>query len=165
MKKAGEVCTVKWPLKSGVATKQIGIVASGGSNIDATLEQRRRRRRSKRQVLRDATRAHESFIQSVVVGAIKTLMLVRRWRQRAVFYAIDSSSLQWPTPSVSLSLSLWLSPHDVSLSLHSHTRASVIITSFISKLSSWIEIQHYPAFKQTMTFKFQLIINLNLIIL
>ena len=105
MKKAGEVCTVKWPLKSGVATKQIGIVASGGSNIDATLEQRRRRRRSKRQVLRDATRAHESFIQSVVVGAIKTLMLVRRWRQRAVFYAIDSSSLQWPTPSVSLSLS------------------------------------------------------------
>ena len=78
-------------------------------------------------------RAHESFIQSVVVAAIKTLMLVRRWcrqtcrlfRHRFLISSTTDTgrlSLSLPlflTLSLSLSLylsiylSIYLSPHDV----------------------------------------------------
>ena len=68
-------------------------------------------------------RAHESFIQSVVVAAIKTLMLVRRWcRQTCRLFrhrflissTTDTGRLSLSLPlflTLTLSLSLYLSIH------------------------------------------------------
>ena len=108
-------------------------------------------------------RAHESFIQSVVVAAIKTLMLVRRWcRQTCRLFrhrflissTTDTGRLSLSLPlfltlslSLSLSLSIYLSIYlSISpwcLSLQLHTRASVIITVFVPVLSVWNEINHF----------------------